>query len=166
MKTIKRHPDQSFGEALRKARKEAGLSQIELAKASGLSHMSIRRYETDDRFPELDSFLALSEALPADSDIHIAWIDNHMEQMFGMLPDEKSFEAIDYAMELGNKINRLECIQRIEKADSEYLSCITKILDYLESMNQKGRWKAEESVEMISKIPEYQKSTEERKKED
>lgn len=56
MRTIKQNPTMLFGNELRKARKEAGLTQIELAKASGLSHMSIRRYETNDRLPELDSF--------------------------------------------------------------------------------------------------------------
>lgn len=155
MKTIKRNPDITFGEALRKARKEAGLTQIELAEASGLSHMSIRRYETNDRFPELDSFLALSDALPASSDIVVAWIDNHMEQICSMIPDDRSYEAIDYALDLGNKVTRHNCIQKIEKADTDYLLCISKIIESLETMNQNGRWKAQESVLMISKIPEY-----------
>lgn len=156
MRTIKQNPTMLFGNELRKARKEAGLTQIELAKASGLSHMSIRRYETNDRLPELDSFLALSEALPASSDIIVAWIDNHMEQICSMIPEDKSYQAMDYALDLGDKVTRYNCIQKIKTADNDYLICLSKILESLETMNQNGRWKAQEAADLISRIPEYQ----------
>lgn len=155
MKIIKQNPSVTFGMALRKARKDAGFSQKGLADASGLSHMSIRRYETDDRFPELDSYLALAKVLPESSGIAVAWIDTHMEQLFSLLPDDQSTKAIEYAVELGNKITKYNCVRIIEESEPEFLSCISRILELLKSLNTDGRNKAMESIEMISKIPEY-----------
>lgn len=44
-------------------RKEAGLSQRDLAKLTGMRQPQIARYETLDEYPRLDTFLRIIDAL-------------------------------------------------------------------------------------------------------
>ncbi len=53
----------SIGEQIRKYRKLKGLTQEELAKKSGLSTMSIRRYETGERIAPQPNLIKIAEAL-------------------------------------------------------------------------------------------------------
>ena len=48
---------------LRKFRKKAGLSQMELAKKSGISRVSIQRYETGKTVPSVDRIAVIAETL-------------------------------------------------------------------------------------------------------
>lgn len=51
------------GNNIRKYRKNAGLTQEELGRLSGLSTMSIRRYESNDRKPNIEQLRKISSAL-------------------------------------------------------------------------------------------------------
>jgi transcriptional regulator with XRE-family HTH domain len=51
------------GEKIQKLRKEKGLTQAELAKKSGLSEISIRKYENNDRKPKLETIRKIAIAL-------------------------------------------------------------------------------------------------------
>jgi len=53
----------TFGEKLRIYRKNKNLTQAMLAEKSGLSVLSIRRYETNERDPKLKDIKRLAEAL-------------------------------------------------------------------------------------------------------
>lgn len=53
----------TIGENMRRARRLAGLSQEELARRSGISVMSIRRYESDTRIPTLETLGTLAKAM-------------------------------------------------------------------------------------------------------
>ncbi len=53
----------NIGEHIRKIRKYQGLTQQELAEKTGISLMSIRRYETGEREPRVDILERISEAL-------------------------------------------------------------------------------------------------------
>jgi len=65
--TIETFPDESmeptFGEILRKLRKEKQMTQDALAKEAQLSVLSIRRYETGERDPKLRDIKKLADAL-------------------------------------------------------------------------------------------------------
>ena len=52
-----------IGECIRKTRKLKGFTQEELAHASGLSVMSIRRYESGERFPSEETLNRIASAL-------------------------------------------------------------------------------------------------------
>ena len=54
-----------FGQALRKRRLEAGLTQLDLAVAEGLSEMYISRLERGVYAPSLESISELAKALGA-----------------------------------------------------------------------------------------------------
>lgn len=53
----------SIGEQIRQHRKIKGLTQEELAKESGLSTMSIRRYESGDRIAPQEALSKIAKAL-------------------------------------------------------------------------------------------------------
>lgn len=53
----------SFAKAFKKARKEKGLSQEDLAKQLGLSRVSIANYETGKQMPMLGQALHISKLL-------------------------------------------------------------------------------------------------------
>ena len=53
----------SFGLRLRELREQAGLSQAQLAKESGLSHRGISYYEEQRREPTWPAVLAMAVAL-------------------------------------------------------------------------------------------------------
>ena len=50
-----------FSERLKELRKEANLSQDELAKAVGLTHTAIGLWEQNKRTPNLDAVIKLAE---------------------------------------------------------------------------------------------------------
>ena len=53
----------TVGERIKINRKKAGLNQEQLADAVGLSMMSIRRYENDDRIVTLENLKKIADAL-------------------------------------------------------------------------------------------------------
>lgn len=58
----------NFGENLKKARTQKGLSQQELANLSGFSQVAICKFENDKIIPRQRSVAALAKALGANPD--------------------------------------------------------------------------------------------------
>ena len=56
-------PSESFGQRLRRLRKNKGLTQAELAYRVGMHELSISRYELDKRQPKVEEVRKLAEAL-------------------------------------------------------------------------------------------------------
>ena len=59
----------TFGQRLKKYRKEAGLTQLELAEAIGVSMQAISKWETDVGMPDISQIVPLSHELSVSSDI-------------------------------------------------------------------------------------------------
>ncbi len=53
----------TFSENLKKARKEQGLSQNELAQSIGVSQQTICAWENNERYPTVDKLYDLAKAL-------------------------------------------------------------------------------------------------------
>jgi transcriptional regulator with XRE-family HTH domain len=60
--------DSSFGPRLTAVRKARGLTQIQLAEASGTTQRSISYYENDDGVPPSSAVIALAKALKVSAD--------------------------------------------------------------------------------------------------
>lgn len=58
----------TIGDRIRQQRKYKGLTQEQLAKAIGISVMSVRRYEASERTPTEKVLTAISTALDTDTD--------------------------------------------------------------------------------------------------
>ena len=65
-----------FGEELKKARKESGLTQEELAARAGLHYTYISLLETNKKSPTLDSLFRLCKALGISAADLIARVEN------------------------------------------------------------------------------------------
>ncbi len=74
-----------FSENLKKYRKEKGMSQAELARKAGVSEISIRKYENNERSPKLETRIALASALGVPfNDLNGGmWIDEKTGAMYG-----------------------------------------------------------------------------------
>lgn len=64
-----------YGKNIKNARKKAGLTQKELAEASGVAKVTIQQYETGKRQPRLEQLSMLAEAMQV-----------HMDELLGTKP--------------------------------------------------------------------------------
>lgn len=62
IKRIKGYSLATIPESITEMREEAGYSQVDLAKASGISKSAISRYESGTRTMTIDSYLKIVEA--------------------------------------------------------------------------------------------------------
>lgn len=53
----------SVGEEIRKARKKAGLTQLDLAERAGLAHITVHQYEAGKRQPGIKQIKSIAKAL-------------------------------------------------------------------------------------------------------
>lgn len=128
-----------FGSFLRKKRKEKHLTQAELAKQSGLSVMSIRRYESNERQPGLEEMIKLGKTLD-----FVMTVDADFQRTLHtagkMKLDENWQSSIN---ELGISQKKLEIMA-----------------DLFSKLNHTGQDKAIEMVSMLTHVPEYSKMEE------
>ena len=125
----------TIGDAIRNERKKCNITQKELAERLGVSASMIAQYETGKRKPKLETVRRLAEALNVPmGDLVANWSDYNTSEIITDL------EENDRAVHL-NRQARL-------------------IARYYEELNALGQSKAIEQVEMLTKIPEYQKEKE------
>lgn len=88
----------NFAQDLRIWRKEAGLTQTELAKKSGISYSSICKYETGERKPKEEQVYRLMDALGFERREKLKNMD---EGLFDLTEDDLIFikEEVDRIME-------------------------------------------------------------------
>ena len=125
--------EETLGERIKKYRKQAGLTQEELAQATKLSKMSIRRYENNDRVPSVNtvSLIAFALKIPITAIIgqdKDKWPDCHSRHF---TPE-----------------------QFVNFIDRDH------IMRMCEELNDKGIDKAMEQIRLLTKIPEYRKENE------
>ena len=125
--------EETLGERIKKYRKQAGLTQEELAQATKLSKMSIRRYENNDRVPSVNtvSLIAFALKIPITAIIgqdKDKWPDYHLRHF---TPE-----------------------QFVNFIDRDH------IMRMCEELNDKGIDKAMEQIRLLTKIPEYRKENE------
>lgn len=125
----------NFGERIKKIRLEQGLSQSELGKRMDITQQAVAKYERLTEQPKLETVRRLAEALNVPmGDLVANWSDYNTSEIITDL------EENDRAVHL-NRQARL-------------------IARYYEELNALGQSKAIEQVEMLTKIPEYQKEKE------
>jgi len=130
-----------IGEKIKDARKKAKLSQKELGMKLGVSQAMIAQYESGKRIPKLGTLQKLANAL----DVPIGEL-----MFYASMIDEKAPEFI-------TPTNNLDFLKKqrhtIETTDNNFM----KLSEAYCLLNNKGRDKAIEQVELLTKIPEYQK---------
>ncbi len=143
-----------FTVALKQARKERKLTQEELAYQTGVSLMTIRRYESGDSFPEKETLglimLSLRKAGLAE-----AWVADYKEWH----PDKtiSTDELMSIAASSVEEIGIRNFIVNVgRKASLEFIEQYITSTQCLLALNKRGIEKANELIGLLCKVPEYQ----------
>lgn len=141
----------TIGEKIKQARKKANLTQGELGKKLGVSAAMVAQYEKGVRNPKWETLRNIANALNVETGSLIGdWDDCSTNKDSISVDRPKIQEAI-------NIHPNMQLTQESFKYESK------KILlnSAFDSLNDAGQDKAIEQVVLLTKIPEYQKETEE-----
>lgn len=166
------------GEKIKFYRKFVGWTQEQLAQKTGLSVMSIRRYESGDRMPNRDVIIKIAQALELspslllgemyDYDVKkIAYelssasrkrvIESDEFQKLYEEFKEKS-EKYGIAPDAEKYVEVLRQLGFLPNEDAEInaQNVIPKLLEAIEKLNDDGKIIAVQRIEELAKIPSYQ----------
>lgn len=129
-----------IGDKIKQIRKQAGLTQKELAEQLGTTQQNLAQYENGKRRPKIETIEKIADALEVS-------IYNLMEFDEDYSISEKK-RMIKYLRQLESGINHIEM--------SDFV-----MTGLMYQLNDKGQDKAIEQVELLTKIPEYQRITSE-----
>lgn len=137
----------TIGENIKKARQEAGYTQKELARKSGLAEISIRQYENGKREPRLEKLEAIADSL----NISISKL-----LLLHLEPTPKSVELMENVLECAKETDQKEL-------DRRKLSCFPenmreRINENFDKMNVTGQKRLVEYSEDI--LDKYRKDSE------
>ena len=137
---------------LRQRRKEAGLTQAELAEKIEVSTMSIRRYEAGERVIPTETVIAIAKAL------NVPWFDLYEDGSIVIIDGEEY--TIHNGVAHGTFF--LGSDTTVKTTYGQLITLPTgsieaRVLVSLENLNDKGKYVAAERVEELAKIPDYQK---------
>ena len=143
-----------FPEALKRARKENKLSQTELSVKIGVSLMTVRRYETGESFPDMNRIGVIFLVLDRDYLID-AWANDYGIWYGLMNIPLSTFKDAARAM-ADEAAKRQFLVDLAQKASMNFLHRFYDIAELLLKMNETGVKKVIETMELFSKIPDYQ----------
>lgn len=135
----------AIGENIKHFRKQAGLTQKELAKKIGCAEITIRQYETGKREPRQDQQFLICEALGIPP---IALITGELDERNNHSFLSGAYDLLDALEETGGNIEEAKEIAMLKiKLEHNFLL-----------LNSLGKNKAVEQIELLTRIPEYQKT--------
>lgn len=136
----------NIGKKMKEVRKRNCLTQEQLANKVGISLMSIRRYEKDERSPNMKTLKKIAAALDVPiSDLIEGDAAATMQASQAILNDFTSNPQNWHKAEPG-ELTELVNAQREERLKKAYYS-----------MNEAGQEKAVERVEELTEVPKYKK---------
>lgn len=176
----------SVGDNIQRLRKERKLTQASLAKKANISEISIRKYESGDRAPKIETLIKIAEALDCEvSDIDENIIVHRQTIRLGPSPEDierykKNAEAekLNQKKALGENISEDEqkkiddyieykkkwtalLPERIKERRNKIDKIGENILlaDY-RKLNTNGKSEARKRISELTEIPRYIKSDE------
>lgn len=138
-------------ENIRKIRIERGLTQKELGEKCGIADSAIRRYELGGANPKLETLEKLANALNCDVR-DLADSESRLSQYIDL---GNLSENIKITIETHTPEKQAYTIKRLKKYSEKMYSDKQILLSYFDVLNQNGKQKAIEQLEMLTKIPEY-----------
>lgn len=134
----------TLGEQIRQRRKSLGITQEKLSIMTGIKRQHLTRLENGiTKNPSIDTLSKLSVALQYN-------LFNYLEVETFDTPEE--FVKRREELLLGNDNNSYETVT------IKYGSHESQLLSHFKKLNVVGEKKALEQVEMLTKIPEYQRN--------
>lgn len=134
----------SIGKTIRKYRKEKGLTQNELAKFAGVNEVTIRSYEAEKYKPKFETLVKISDALG----VHVGDLIENWNEYTDKPRQASALDLFVVPPMLPPKEQ-----YRRKVYIKEY-----EIIEKYRSLNECGQSKALEQLEMLTKIPEYQRT--------
>ena len=128
----------SIADNIRNARKDAGLTQKELAKRCTFAEITIRQYETGKREPRSDRLVKIADALGVTVNHLIGYADqNRLMEESGWRIQAFRQATIDSA------------------ADSQLSEQELRLLHLICLLNEEGKSEAVHMLETLARVPEY-----------
>lgn len=154
-----------IGSKMKAYRKEAGISQLEMATKLKLSPSTYSNYENGHREPPLDIVVKFCDILSLDV-VDLTYSNEDKEKLIkgfikGLGIENTKLESIDIISLMAGSPDILENYSdtvKITLDTDNNKSQKQLLLTPFEKLNEKGQKKAIEQVEMLTKIPEYRKN--------
>ena len=153
----------TIGQRIRDARKNAGMTQTELAKKLNIPFQSISQWERDLRNPKFDTIQRIADALgihPFD----LMGIDEEMRKYEIAIETggEAEEPVLHEVKELLHKDPRLLYDELSDMQRTEFWEILMKplpvmLIESFDKLNSKGQNIAVQRVQELCKIPEYQR---------
>ena len=131
----------TFGNNLKKIRKEKGYTQEALAKIMGVSHVYINTYENDKRKPKIETVLRFANALGVPASDLIS----------------KDITELDLQIDVNNslKLAKEFGVKEVTFNEQEYIN--DKLLEPFNKLNYTGKQKVIDYATDLTTIPKYKK---------
>ena len=174
----------TIGERIREARKNAGLTQAQLAESSGVAAISIHQYEAGKREPRIEQLCRVADTLG----VSIQYLLGSEDSKGFLLPDDfadpDDFEfvkalglddpkvrhvraSINEAIEYINLFNSLTPdvvakLANLSGVEVDEMRCAVEELENLVTamiynLNERGKQKVLDYAKDLANIPEYQR---------
>lgn len=138
----------TFGENIKRIRKEKGMSQQDLGHKLGVTQQTIAQYEKIKETPKLETVRRIANALG----VHISELH----------PDWSKFTPEDYKNEWEEEIKKqynedTKCtiLWYYESAEDTEKDAIAKILASLRALNETGKLEAVKRISELKEIKKY-----------
>lgn len=131
----------SIGQNIKRYRKQAQMSQIELAKASGLSIGTIQGYEQGRYVPKIDNIKKLADALNCTpDDLSSFYLSQVIYNNLALDPPSKRGIAI---------------AEKLKELNEESALALFELFNEL---NEDGQEEALKRLDELTRLPEYKKA--------
>lgn len=140
------------GTKIKEIRKDKGLTQKQLAEKAHLSVASIQGYEQKKYKPKIETIEQIANAL----DVSISALDPDLYYTSTIRQFASVGDFDDFRQSLENKLKKYSenDLQALRKLDESH-KYEKMLINRFDELNDKGKEKAIEQVELLTKIPEY-----------
>lgn len=144
-----------YGSHIKETRKLRGLTQQEVADAAGMSVMTIRRYESGERTPNIASLRKIAEAMGCSVVNLIPMTGDVLDSVYSQLTEDEQKEVDEKTSSLLMSSQRAnEVLDALVKSVSATMPIM------LSDLNDLGIKKVLEYMVDIAQNPKYQKKDE------
>ncbi len=152
-----------IGKRIKEARKNAGLTQVQLAEKLNVTHSMIGQYETGKRKPKLDTLMKIASALevPYEYFLELEVFDTpeefnarRQEIIDSMEPDESgvTFTRLPDGTTIAVRSDQQDIVEdQIAEKRKAYIK------ETLDTFTPAGVMEIQHHVEIISQIPKFKK---------
>ena len=150
-------PEKTFPATLKRVRKQYHLSQAQLASKIYISLMTVRRYETGERFPN-ENILSRILFILHDKSIATAWASDYKVFYSDNSNEFISIENMAESLYQSKDATLRNIIINIGKTEPiEFIKPYLNITGFLLRLNDDGLKAVNNFAKLMTQVPDYQK---------